>query len=58
MFYVMVLNDDETYTGLFGCKIVAVKDEWEEQPELDSIVKDAANGIHTSEAEVVTEFKF
>lgn len=36
---VVVLNDGETYTSLFGCKIIIVPDDVEEH-DLDEWIKD------------------
>lgn len=58
-FHVMVLNDDETYTVLQGCKILEIEDEWFEHPSLDEVVKEVANGTldtRLRDCSIVTEF--
>jgi len=52
----MVLNDDETYTSLTGCKIVAVDSEIDDSV-VDVMVKDVANGLLFENSYVVTEFR-
>jgi hypothetical protein len=43
--YVLVLNDGETYTNLRGAMILRIDDKLANYPDLDGIIKDAADAI-------------
>jgi len=50
----MVLNDGETYTGLAGCKIVEIPDDFDGEP--DAAIKEACYGNEDEGVEVLYTF--
>jgi hypothetical protein len=50
----MVLNDGETFTGVAGCKIVDIPDDWD--GDQDTIIKRVCEGDTEEGGEVLYEF--
>ena len=55
--HLMLLDDGETYSGLYGCRVIYVPDDWDAD-QIDGALEEIRRGnAELREKCVVTEFK-
>ena len=53
----MVLDDGETYSGLHGCRIIFIPDDWDTEQIEEALEEIRRGNSELREKCVVTEFK-